>query len=125
MMSRLTKIDAYIAVWGLIATGVTALVGGTEMILSALTGAALASINWLAFRSLATRMAASPQKLVLGLFLGIKTVVLLGGIALILTYLPLNPVALLAGMSGLFLGIVTSTITHSLKQAESAVERKL
>jgi hypothetical protein len=124
-MNRLTKIDAYVAVWGLIATGVTALVGGTGMILSALIGAVLASINWLVFRALAVRLAASPQRLALGLLLGTKTAVLLGGIALILTYLPLSPIALLAGMSGLFLGIVTSTLTHSMQQAESPVERKL
>ena len=124
MAQHLTKIDAHIAVWGLVATALTALVGGAELFPSALVGAALASINWIVFRTLALRMTESSKKLGLGLFLALKSFAMLGGIFLLLKLLPLHPAAFLAGMSGLFLGIVTSTIGHALKPSESPVERK-
>jgi hypothetical protein len=123
MTHRLTKIDAHIAVWGAVAVAVTTVVGGTGMVVSALIGAVLAVVNWIAFRTLAVRMVSSSHKLGFGLFLAAKTLVVLGGIALLFAFLPLYPVAFIAGMAGLFLGILTSTICHSLKQTESTMER--
>lgn len=124
MIGRLTKIDIHIAVWGALATATATLMGGRAMLPGALLGAVLASLNWLAFRTLVIRMADSAQKLGLGLLLAVKTIAVLVAIALMLKYLPIHPVAFLAGMSGLFLGIVTSTIAGALRPADSALERK-
>ncbi len=123
-MDRLTKIDVHVAAWGGIATAATFALGGVELLLSALIGAALASGNWFVFRTLVVRMAGASHKLGFGVLLGVKTLALLGGLALLLTLLPVHPVALLAGMSGLFLGIVSSTLLGALKTADSPVERK-
>jgi hypothetical protein len=125
MVHRLTKIDAHIAIWGVVATALTALVGGEEMFPSAMVGAAVASLNWIAFRKLAVRLVSSEQKVGLGVFLAVKTLMLLGGIVLLLTFLPIHPVAFLVGMSGLFAGIVSSSIGHTLNPTETPLERKI
>lgn len=122
MTRRLTKIDAHIASWGGIITALTAVIGGAEMFPSALVGAALAYLNWVALRTLAARMAESPQKLGLGVFLALKSLALFVGAFLLIKFLPIQPLPFLAGMSGLFLGIATSTFFHALERSDARAE---
>jgi hypothetical protein len=120
---HLTKIDRHILIWGLIATAVATPIGGISALLSALIGATLAVVNWMAFRYVVLRMAASGNRMGFGISLGIKTVAILGVITLLFFTLPLEPVALICGFSALFLGIVTYVFKQSLDKGDAVLKK--
>lgn len=122
---HLTKIDWHIILWGCVATAVAIPVGGTAALWSTLVGAAIAVLNWMAFRYIVLRMLVSGNRVGFGISLAIKVLVVLGVISFLFIVLPLEPVAVICGFSALFLGIVSFAFKQSLEKGNAAVKKDL
>ena len=77
----LTKIDLYVFAWGVLIVIGASVLGGRQDILGAAVGAGIASLNWLGFRWAGVRMAATGNKSRFGVFLAVKTLLVLTAVA--------------------------------------------
>ena len=123
-MSRrvLTRIDLYVAAWGLALTlGALALYDLSTM-LGVLVGASVATANWMAFRWLGIRMAATGNKNRFGVFLGVKTVAILAIVGLLLTTNDvIAPLPFMIGMSSLVLGILSRGAHQAIAEGDAVL----
>ena len=85
----------------------------------------MAFLNWVSFRYLVQRLTTSKRRGRIALILGVKTLVVLGVVALIVLYLPIEPLAFIIGLSTLFLGIVTLSFIHTDSRNEVALEEDM
>ncbi len=123
-MSRriLTKIDLYVVVWGALITLGSIAFWDLQISISVLVGAALSAANWIGFRWLGVRMAATGNKSRFGVFLAFKTVAILTVVALILmTNNFISPIPFLIGMSSLVLGILSRGAHQAIAEGNAAL----
>ncbi len=121
----LARIDRYIAAWGVIATIAVLPLGGISASISTAVGGGIALLNWMVFRYLVVRLVASSSKSGFGVFLGMKTVVLLAFVTLLCLTTPVEPVNVIIGFSALLLGIVTYSFKSSLARGDAAMKREI
>lgn len=118
---RLKKADFYIAGWGaVICLGIWA-IDGTGLLGGALVGALVASLNWVALRYVGVRLAASGENGRFGVFMGLKTLLLLVGVCLVALYLPVDLLGFILGFASLVLGVVTFSFRLALADGEAAL----
>lgn len=123
-MSRrvLTRIDLYVAAWGVVITLASLVLFDLQTMLSVLAGAALSSANWLAFRWFGIRMAATGNKSRFGIFLAVKGVAILAVVALILTTNDvIAPLPFTVGLSSLVLGVMTRGAHQAIIEGNAAL----
>lgn len=120
----LKKIDQYIAAWGILVTIAALALKGTATGVGVFVGGAIALLNWMAFRYLGLRMMNPDQRMRFGLVLGVKSILLLGVIAVICLKFPINPVPLAIGFSSLILGIVTYSFGKSSETKDAAMNKE-
>jgi len=119
----LTKIDLYVMVWG------TAICLGSlfwrdlPVFIGALVGAVLATANWIGFRWAGVRMAATGNKSRFGVFLAVKTLVVMAAVVLVLTVFArsVSPIAFMIGISSLVLGILSRGAHQALIEGGAAL----
>ncbi len=110
----LGKIDLYVFLWGAVITLASLLLRDVPIFLGALAGSVLAALNWLGFRWVGVRMAATGNKKRFAVFLAIKTIAILVAVVLVLGTGRVSPVAFLVGLSSLVLGILTRSAHRAL-----------
>jgi len=120
----LTKIDVYVIGWGIVFVIGAVFFRDMEIIVGAAAGAALAAINWLGFRYLGLRFAATGAKVKLGIFLAVKTLLVLVAIGLVLLARVVNPLAFMIGLSSLVLGIITRSAIAALAEGGAALKEE-
>ena len=106
------KVDYHIAIWGLIAIALAAVIGGWIPMLSASAGAVLGMLNWIVFRHLTHRMTMAGGGLGLGLFLALKFAAIMAIVTLFFLYTPIRPLPFTGGISSLFLGITSYYLVY-------------
>lgn len=114
----LKKIDPFVIVSGVLLSLGVFLLWGYEWAYGTLTGAVVASLNWMAFRWAGVRLASSGKKGRFMVFLGIKGVTIFGIIVLILSVTSVKPGAFLIGISALVLGIMVRAAVSALSEGE-------
>jgi hypothetical protein len=120
----LRKIDLYVFLWGVVIILASTLLRDVPIFLGALAGSVLAALNWLGFRWVGTRMAATGNKKRFGIFLGIKTLAILVAVVLVLGTGRVSPVAFLVGLSSLVLGILTRSVHQGLSEGSAALKEE-
>ena len=121
---NLKKIDYWVAGWGVIAIASTTVISGRTVFFSTLLGAALGLANWMMFRYLVLRMAVSGNKLGFGIFVGVKSVAILGIITVAFILLPLNAPAFSAGISSVFMGITSYFLIQLFKKGDRFINKE-
>ena len=119
------KIDIYILLWGMIVCSVSAILRDLSIFLGALCGVVLAVSNWFVLRHLGMKMIAPDKgkKARLGIFLALKTSLMLGAVIAVLVLLPVHPVSFVVGISSLILGVLTHSVHQVFSGTETAVKR--
>ena len=120
----LKKIDFWIAAWGVIAIALTTVLSGRAVFYSALLGAALGLANWMTFRYVVLRMAVAGNKLGFGVFMGVKSLSIMGIITAVFLLLPVNPPSFVAGISSVFLGIISYFLIQTLKKGDRLLNKE-
>jgi hypothetical protein len=120
----LTKIDLYVIGWGVVLVIGSAFFRELDVFLGAVAGASLAAINWLGFRYLGLRFAASGAKARFGIFLAVKTILVFAAITLLLLSKVVHPLAFMIGLSALVLGIITRSAIAAVLAGESALKEE-
>ena len=120
----LEKIDLYVFLWGLVITLASLFFEDVPILLGALSGSVLAALNWLGFRWVGVRMAATGNKKRFGVFLAIKTIAILVAVVLVLGTGRVSPVAFLVGLSSLVLGILTRSAHRALTEDSAALREE-
>ncbi len=110
----LGKIDLYVFLWGAVITLASLLLRDVPIFLGALAGSVLAALNWLGFRWVGVRMAATGSKKRFAVSLALKTIAILVAVVLVLGTGRVSPVAFLVGLSSLVLGILTRSAHRAL-----------
>lgn len=121
---NLKKIDYWVAAWGVIAIGLATVISGSAVFFSTLLGAALGLANWMMFRYVVLRMAVSGNKFGFGVFMGIKSLAVMGVITALFLLLPIQPPAFIAGISSLFMGITSYFLVQSLKKGDQLLKKE-
>lgn len=122
MNRRLKDIDIYILLWGALLTGIASFLWNMEIFAGAFVGAFLAFANWVGFRHLMSRLLVAKNRVRIAVLLGIKSIAILGVVALVVLYVPINMLAFIAGLSSLFLGIFTHSIRLAVSGGETATK---
>ena len=120
----LEKIDLYVFLWGAVITLSSTLLWDIPIFLGALAGSVLAALNWLGFRWVGVRMAATGNKKRFGVFLAIKTIGILVAVALVMSFGRVSPIAFLVGLSSLVLGILARSAHQALTQGNAALREE-
>ena len=120
----LEKIDLYVFLWGAVITLSSTLFWDIPIFLGALAGSVLAALNWLGFRWVGVRMAATGNKKRFGVFLAIKTIGILVAVALVMGTGCVSPIAFLVGLSSLVLGILARSAHQALTQGNAALREE-
>ena len=120
----LEKIDLYVFLWGAVITLSSTLFWDIPIFLGALAGSVLAALNWLGFRWVGVRMAATGNKKRFGVFLAIKTIGILVAVALVMGTGRVSPIAFLVGLSSLVLGILARSAHQALTQGNAALREE-
>lgn len=120
----LKKIDYWIAAWGVIAIASATVISGRTVFFSTLLGAALGLANWMMFRYVVLRMAVSGNKLGFGVFMGVKSLAVMGIVTAVFLLLPVEPPAFIAGISSLFMGITSYFLVQSLKKGDQLLKKE-
>lgn len=120
--SQLKKIDIYVVVWCIAITLASLSIAGMPIFIGALTGSAIAFINWVSFRYLAERMSMSRKKERVYILFGLKTVLVLTVVAIAILVFSVDGLGLLIGISSLVLGIVTYCGRQALGNSEIALK---
>ncbi len=120
----LEKIDLYVFLWGAVITVSSTLFWDIPIFLGALAGSVLAAFNWLGFRWVGVRMAATGNKKRFGVFLAIKTIGILVAVALVMGTGSVSPIAFLVGLSSLVLGILARSAHQALTQGNAALREE-
>ena len=120
----LEKIDLYVFLWGAVITLSSTLFWDIPIFLGALAGSVLAAFNWLGFRWVGVRMAATGNKKRFGVFLAIKTIGILVAVALVMGTGRVSPIAFLVGLSSLVLGILARSAHQALTQGNAALREE-
>ena len=122
---QLMKIDFSIAAFGAVAVCVSVFFWDLPIFLGTFLGALMAFLNWKSFRYIMRRLTTSKKHGRVALILGAKTLAVLGSVALIVMFVPIDPVAFIIGLSTLFLGIVTLSFIHTGNRSGIALEEDL
>ena len=108
----------------MIAIVAATVISGETAFFSTLLGAALGLSNWMMFRYVVLRMAVSGNKLGFGVFMGAKSLAIMGIITVLFFALPLKPSAFIAGISSLFMGITSYFLALSLKKGDQLLKKE-
>ncbi len=122
--NNLKMIDYWIAAWGIIAISSAVVISGKTVFLSALLGSLLGLINWIMFRYAALRMAVASNKTEFGIFMGIKSLLIMAIITALFLSTPIRPVPFIAGISSLFLGIITFFLMQFMKKGDQILNKE-
>ena len=120
----LTKIDVYVIGWGVAFTVGAAFFRDLAVFGGVAAGAVLAAVNWLGFRYLGLRFAATGAKAKFGIFLAAKTLLIFGAIGLVLVAKIVSPFAFMIGLSSLVLGIITRSAIAALTEGDTALKEE-
>ena len=127
MMPRLSFIERLGALLVVLASGITLALGGERLSLGVLVGGALSVANLYALRALIgalVRAKQPPRQAMLALLLVSKFVVLGAAIFVIVTYLPLNPLGVILGVSLAVLAVLAEGFRLALRGDRAQLEGK-
>lgn len=122
MGHRLKTIDYHILLWGALLTGASYFVWDLKIFAGAFIGSLLAVVNWVGFRYLMSKLLHAKNRARFAVLLGGKSIAILGIVALVVLYVPINMLAFIAGLSSLFLGIFTHSIRLAVSGGETATK---
>ena len=119
---NLKKIDYFVAGYGVLICCAAFCFFSVEIFTSALVGAVVALANWMGFRWAGIRMAATGEKSRFALFLGVKTIFILGMVGLVLASSLVEPLPFMIGLSSLVLGVLTKGALQALAEGDAALK---
>ncbi len=123
---RLKKIDSYVLIWGIALCFFATFFRNQPIFFGVFVGAFIAFFNWVGLRYLMERVISTDNKQArYGILLAIKAFFVLGVIALIVLFVPIEMLAFLIGLSSLVLGIFTHSIRYALLGGETALKEDL
>ena len=122
---HLKKIDSYVLGWGVTLCLLAVPFWERSIFFGMLIGAFIASVNWVGFRYLMMRIVEGRNRARYGFLLALKTVLILGAVAVVVMYIPIHTIAFVVGISSLVLGIFTYSLLFALSSNESALKEDL
>lgn len=120
----LSKVDLHVALWALAVAIGSIFFFDRAILLGALLGGAIATLNWLGFRWAGVRIAATEERGRFFVFLAVKTMAVLGVVALVLATGAVNAFAFVVGLSSLVAGILSRSAAQALAEGEAALEEQ-
>ena len=127
---QITRIDIFIVLWGVLLTCLSMIFKELSVYLGVLLGAVLAGGNWFMLRHIGQKLIATDDAdgnagARWGLFLALKSMVMLGAVVVVVVFVPVNAIAFVVGLSSLILGVLTHSIQQVFTQGRATVKREL
>ncbi len=124
---HLKKIDLYVILWGALLTSGSVFFWDFSIIMGVFIGALIASLNWVGFRFLLSRLmeGATRKRAHYIIAFVLKILAVLSVVGAVIAFAPVNPFAFVAGLSSLMAGIFTGSLKHSLQREDAALEKEV
>jgi F0F1-type ATP synthase assembly protein I len=123
---QLKRTDLYIGAFGMILSSASLFWGDGQIFLSTFIGFSIAFINWIGFRVLLEKLLDNKsRKGRVGMYMGLKSLAMLGIVSLVLTVLPIHMIAFVVGISSLPIGISANSFVYGLRGNEILMEEEL